>query len=160
MNRSRQRCCHGVRRHQGVRSVVQLAGCATFAAKGRPARKGRHPRTGASIAVPASKSVRYRNRPVHERTLRRRCRGAWAVHREDGTPHGESQGDDGQAVAQNRVPVDGKPVLGPRLGSSRGRHHSEHDRDDIHRDGPSAIRADHVPGVARPDPQRACPAWS
>ena len=32
----------------------------TFAAKGRPARKGRHPRTGASIAVPASKAVRFR----------------------------------------------------------------------------------------------------
>ena len=43
-----------------LREVVRLAGFGAFAAKGRPARKGRHPRTGASIAVPASKAVRFR----------------------------------------------------------------------------------------------------
>ena len=40
--------------------VVGLAGFGTFAAKGRPARKGRHPRTSVSIAVPASQAVRFR----------------------------------------------------------------------------------------------------
>ena len=39
---------------------VRLAGFGTFEAKGRPARKGRNPRTGAPIAVPASKAVRFR----------------------------------------------------------------------------------------------------
>ena len=39
---------------------VRLAGFGTFEAKGRPARKGRNPQTGAAIAVPASKAVKFR----------------------------------------------------------------------------------------------------
>ena len=96
----------------------------------------------------------YRNRPIHERTHRRHRRGVWTVHRGYVAPHGKSQGADDQAAAQERGPVDGEPVFGPRLGNPRGRHHPEHVRDDIHRDEPSAIRADHAPGVARPDPRR------
>ena len=39
---------------------VRLVGFGTFAAKARAARTGRNPRTGAEIAVPASRSVSFR----------------------------------------------------------------------------------------------------
>ena len=40
--------------------TVRLAGFGTFEAKDRPARTGRNPRTGAPVAVPASRGVRFR----------------------------------------------------------------------------------------------------
>ena len=43
---------------QGER--VRLAGFGTFDTKDRPARSGRNPRTGAPVAVPASRAVRFR----------------------------------------------------------------------------------------------------
>jgi len=39
---------------------VRLAGFGTFAVSTRKATTGRHPRTGAAIAVPATRSVRFR----------------------------------------------------------------------------------------------------
>ena len=39
---------------------VRLPGFGTFAVKARAARTGRNPRTGAEIAVPASRSVSFR----------------------------------------------------------------------------------------------------
>ena len=40
--------------------TVRFPGFGTFVAKGRPARTGRNPRTGAAIAAPASRSVSFR----------------------------------------------------------------------------------------------------
>ena len=40
--------------------TVRIVGFGTFAAKRRPARTGRNPRTGAPIAVPASRAVSFR----------------------------------------------------------------------------------------------------
>ncbi len=40
--------------------TVRLAGFGTFEVKDRPARTGRDPRTGAPIAVPAARGVRFR----------------------------------------------------------------------------------------------------
>ena len=97
---------------------------------------------------------RYQDLLRHERTLCRRRRGAWPLHRGDVVPHRESQGVGDQAAAQDRRSVDREPVLGPRLGSPRRRHHSEHVRDDIHRGEHPAIRDDHDPGVVCPDPRR------
>ena len=44
----------------GRAEPVRLAGFGTFEAKDRPARSGRNPRTGAPVAVPASRGVRFR----------------------------------------------------------------------------------------------------
>ena len=38
---------------------VQLAGFGTFKVSQRPARKGRNPRTGEAIDIPASKTVKF-----------------------------------------------------------------------------------------------------
>ena len=40
--------------------TVRLVGFGTFAARDRPERTGRNPRTGAEIALPASRSVSFR----------------------------------------------------------------------------------------------------
>ena len=40
--------------------AVRLSGFGSFAAKDRPAHTGRNPRTGESVAVPASRSVSFR----------------------------------------------------------------------------------------------------
>ena len=40
--------------------AVRLSGFGAFAAKDLPARRGRNPATGASVAVPASRSVSFR----------------------------------------------------------------------------------------------------
>lgn len=39
---------------------LTLTGFGTFAVEARPGRKGRNPRTGATIAIPASKVVKFR----------------------------------------------------------------------------------------------------
>ena len=44
----------------GRGETVRLAGFGTFEAKDRPARTGRNPRTGAPVALPASRAVRFR----------------------------------------------------------------------------------------------------
>ena len=44
----------------GRGETVRLAGFGTFEAKDRPARAGRNPGTGAPVAVPASRGVRFR----------------------------------------------------------------------------------------------------
>ena len=44
----------------GRGETVRLAGFGTFAAKMRAARTGRNPRTGAEVAVPASRGVSFR----------------------------------------------------------------------------------------------------
>ena len=44
----------------GRGETVRFPGFGTFEAKDRPARTGRNPRTGAPIAVPASRAVRFR----------------------------------------------------------------------------------------------------
>ena len=44
----------------GRGETVRLSGFGTFEAKDRPARIGRNPGTGAPVAVPASRGVRFR----------------------------------------------------------------------------------------------------
>ena len=44
----------------GRGETVRLAGFGSFEARDRPARAGRNPRTGAPLAVPASRAVRFR----------------------------------------------------------------------------------------------------
>ena len=44
----------------GRSETVRLTGFGTFEAKDRPARTGRDPRTGAPVALPASRGVRFR----------------------------------------------------------------------------------------------------
>ena len=52
---------------------VRLAGFGTFVAKDRPARTGRDPRTGAPVAVPASKTVRFRAGKALREAVNRRA---------------------------------------------------------------------------------------
>ena len=59
---------------------VRLAGFGTFAVSTRKATAGRHPRTGAVIAVPATRSVRFRpGKPLRDavsgRGVREQSRG-------------------------------------------------------------------------------------
>ena len=53
--------------------AVRLAGFGAFVAQDRPARTGRNPRTGAEIAVPASRSVRFRAGKVLRDAVNRRA---------------------------------------------------------------------------------------
>ena len=45
---------------KNVRKGVQLVGFGSFTVTKRKARKGRNPQTGATIHIPASKTVRFR----------------------------------------------------------------------------------------------------
>ena len=51
---------HAIERGLQEGQEVRLAGFGTFAASTRKATTGRHPRTGEAIAVPATRSVRFR----------------------------------------------------------------------------------------------------
>lgn len=55
----------------GRDGTVRLTGFGTFQAKRRPARTGRNPRTGAQIALPALRAVRFRPGKALRDALRR-----------------------------------------------------------------------------------------
>ena len=46
-----------------------MAGFGTFTVKKRPARKGRHPQTGAALKIKASKTVTFRPAPSLKKSL-------------------------------------------------------------------------------------------